>query len=113
MTSSSYTPEASTPVGEPPQDRVRELVAEFWQAEIEMHPVYGSTSACGGGIGGSTITEHCAHLCQSPKHDAARERFEAARVAIWQWLKEEQKSVSPYSVGDSGRMGTQDGGKNE
>ena len=65
----------------------RALVAEFWDAEIAMHPVYGTTAGCSGGIGGATITEHCAHTCQSPKHDAARERFESARRSIWAWLQ--------------------------
>jgi len=67
--------------------KARALVAEFWDAEIAMHPVYGTTAGCSGGIGGATITEHCAHTCQSPKHDAARERFESARRSIWAWLQ--------------------------
>jgi len=81
--------------------KARALVAEFWDAEIAMHPVYGTTAGCSGGIGGATITEHCAHTCQSPKHDAARERFESARRSIWAWLQsaagsETTKEDGPY-----------------
>jgi hypothetical protein len=65
---------------------VLEIVKEFWAAEMDMHPIYGSTSVCGGGIGGSTMTEHCAHICLNPVHDKAKARYEAAKVALWHWM---------------------------
>ena len=45
---------------------------------VDLHPVYGSTSACGGGIGGQTITTHCAVTCQNPVHDEARVAWDEA-----------------------------------
>jgi hypothetical protein len=70
------------------QDAVlRAAVRELIFAGVDMHPVYGNTAACSGGIGGASVTAHCAELCPSPKHDAARERHEAAVRRLARWLE--------------------------
>lgn len=67
-------------------DDVRAAIRELIQADLAMHPVYGNTSACSGGIGGASITAHCAELCPNPTHDAARERHETALRRLARWL---------------------------
>lgn len=75
---------------------VKVAVSELIQADLAMHPVYGNTSACSGGIGGASITAHCAELCPSPKHDAARDRHQEALRRLARWLE-----GMPLDVSDS------------
>ena len=52
-----------------------DLAARALGYHYDSHPIYGSTAACGGGIGGSVMTAHCTVLCDSPKHDKVRDEF--------------------------------------
>lgn len=78
--------ESAATLAEHLSDDVRAAIRELIAADLDMHPVYGNTSACGGGIGGASLTAHCAELCPSPKHDAARERHERAVRRVARWL---------------------------
>ena len=81
------TPEPSAAtLAEQVDESVRAAIRELIEADWAMHPVYGNTSACSGGIGGASITAHCAELCPNAVHDAARERHEKAIRRLARWL---------------------------
>ena len=75
----------------------RARAAEYWAAELArcladvvaqhatMHHAYGNTTACWGGIGGQTITMHCAHICDNPKHEQDQE--------AWHYLMSEVRTT--------------------
>lgn len=69
-----------------------EAQAEAIQAHRDLHPTYGSTAACGGGIGGMTLTEHCAVVCQNPKHDAAKATWHEVEMAYFESRRIKQNS---------------------
>jgi hypothetical protein len=46
-------------------------------AHRDLHPTYGSTAVCYGGVGGQAITAHCAELCHNPAHGGAKTAWEA------------------------------------
>lgn len=74
-------------------NRVRaEAAAKAIQAHRDLHPTYGSTAACGGGIGGMTLTEHCAVVCQNPKHDAAKAAWHEVEMGYFESRRIEQNS---------------------
>ena len=61
---------------------LKALIIEYMDAERSLHEVHGST-AVHGGIGGQTVTEHCAYVCPHQKHEAQQDRYEEARRALW------------------------------
>ena len=59
-----------------------EALIEAVQAHRDLHKTYGSTVACRGGIGGQTLTSHCAEICYNA--DAHQKEMDA-----WQKLEVE------------------------
>lgn len=55
---------------------LRTLARDAIIAHRNLHPVYGSTSACHGGAGGQTITIHCADVCENPVHDDVKDAWQ-------------------------------------
>lgn len=52
------------------------LVQEAIQAHRDLHTVYANTTACGGGIGGQAMTQHCGVTCgYFEKHEADNDRW--------------------------------------
>jgi hypothetical protein len=62
-------------------EALRATAAEFVQASDAIHETHGST-AVHGGIGGSTVTAHCAYVCDHPGHVIAQDRFDKARYEL-------------------------------
>jgi diaminopimelate epimerase len=61
-------------------ERANVTIARAIQAHLDMHLTYGNTSACRSGIGGSAMTAHCAVICDSPVHAAARKAWEQVEI---------------------------------
>lgn len=63
----------------------KQLVA----ATQKLHRVYGSTSVCYGGIGGSMITSHCGWTCENHSaHAQDVADYVAAMTAMFKAIKE-------------------------
>jgi hypothetical protein len=58
------------------KDALLRLVQEAIQAHRDLHKIYGNTSACGGGIGGSALTQHCGVTCgYGERHESDNDRW--------------------------------------
>lgn len=58
------------------RDALLLLAQEAIQAHRDLHRLYGNTSACGGGIGGAAMTQHCGVTCgYFEKHEADNNRW--------------------------------------
>lgn len=64
------------------EEKLAKLVGTILLADADLHRIYGSTSTCGGGIGGQAMTPHCGVVCQLPhKHIKENNQMESARRA--------------------------------
>ena len=71
----------------------RAVVAKFVAAEMAMHPVYGSTAVCHGGIGGAAMTQHCIHTCYNfSAHSKEEETYQQSLRAVYNLLDEKVES---------------------
>lgn len=60
------------------------LVREAITAHRDQHVIYGSTSVCGGGIGGAAMTQHCSVTCYaSDRHERENDRWEDVERAYF------------------------------
>ena len=58
------------------KDALLRLVQAAIQAHRDLHVIYGSTSVCGGGIGGQAMTQHCGVTCgYHERHEAENESW--------------------------------------
>lgn len=71
------------------------------QAHRNLHPTYGSTAGCGGGIGGQVMTQHCAVVCDNPAHDKAREAWYLVERA---YFEREHLAAPEVTVEDVARV---------
>lgn len=62
-------------VMEKERDQMRRLLIDLYGAVSNVHITYPNTAVCWGGVGGQAITEHCAFLCDNPKHGEVVERL--------------------------------------
>lgn len=63
-------------------DDLDRTLRSYVKADQAMHKVYGSTSVCYGGIGGSAMTEHCAHVCHNVSaHEKELDDYRNAYIA--------------------------------
>jgi hypothetical protein len=72
-------------------DEAWDVLATFLSAHQKMHPVYGSTAACGGGVGGQALTAHCVELCHNPVHRPEIERYESAYYQLRRMLEQNRR----------------------
>lgn len=57
-------------------DALLRLVQSAIQAHRDLHVIYGNTAACGGGIGGQAMTQHCGVTCgYHERHESQNERW--------------------------------------
>lgn len=64
-------------------DELDRTLLNYVTAEQHMHQTYGSTAACGGGIGGQALTAHCAHTCHNfHAHEKESEEWRTAILAV-------------------------------
>lgn len=60
-----------------------EALREAIIAHRNLHPTYGSTAVCGGGVGGQMMTQHCAVTCDNPEHDEAKQAWRAVEKSYF------------------------------
>lgn len=66
------------------RDALLLLAQEAIQAHRDLHQVYGNTSACGGGIGGAAMTQHCGVTCgYFEKHEADNDHWHRVESAYF------------------------------
>lgn len=60
------------------------LIGAAIGAHRDLHTIYGGTSACGGGAGGMTLTQHCGVTCgRDHRHATDRAKWEAVEAAFF------------------------------
>lgn len=60
------------------------LVQKAISTHRDLHRMYGNTAACGGGIGGAAMTQHCGVTCgYFEKHEAENEAWHAVEAAYF------------------------------
>lgn len=65
-------------------DDLLRLVRAAIQVHRDLHPIYGNTSACGGGIGGAVMTQHCGVICgYHDRHARANDAWREVEAAYF------------------------------
>lgn len=69
------------------KDALVRLVQAAITTHRDLHRVYGNTAACGGGIGGAAITQHCGVVCgYSDHHEAENDRWHEVERAYFRLI---------------------------
>lgn len=74
------------------------LLRHAIQAGRDMHPIYGSTATCKGGVGGQAMTQHCAVLCDNPKHDETKEAWHQVERGFFALDAEKAETTTEWQV---------------
>ena len=65
-----------------------ELLVEVLALDATIHRTYPNTAVCWGGIGGSTVTDHCSLGCDNPKHGEVNKEWRILKSNIHKYLEE-------------------------
>lgn len=66
------------------QDKLLQTLEAAIMAHRDQHRIYGNTSTCSGGVGGSAMTSHCAVTCPYPeRHQTENDNWYAVETAYF------------------------------